>query len=134
MSRLAFLAVVSFLFSANTVKGQLAATQSSAILNHFADVKKSLSIQFGNPDFRHASFSSVQSNVMSQPGQPAWTGSTSNQSFSNGKFGRFYCWDAQGNLRSSYLFLDISGKKKRGLKLALTKHRLLFQERNRVAF
>jgi hypothetical protein len=134
MSRLAVLAVFLLLFSANAVKGQLAATQSSAILNHIADVKKSINMHFGRPDFRHASLSPMPSNVMSEPGRPSWTGSTSNQSFNNGKFGRFYCWDAQGNLRSSYLFLDISGKKKRGLKLALIKHRLLVENRNRVVF
>jgi hypothetical protein len=73
-------------------------------------------------------------NFMSTPGDPFWTGSVSAQSFNNGKFGRFYNWDAQGNLRSSCLFFDISPKGKRGLKLVFTKHRLMAGNNLRAAF
>ncbi|HMG91537.1 MAG TPA: hypothetical protein VK589_15870 [Chryseolinea sp.] len=133
-SRLAFLAVAVLFLSTDVVKGQFAATQSSSILNHFVDVKKSIIIPIGRSDFkyRHAVSSPMHLNVMSAPGDSFWTGSVSAQSFNNGKFGRFYCWDAQGNLRSSYLFVDISGKKKRGLKLVFPKHRLLLESRNKI--
>ncbi|HEX6889736.1 MAG TPA: hypothetical protein VF141_03560 [Chryseolinea sp.] len=133
-SRLAFLAVFFLFLSTVVVKGQFAATQSSAIVNHFVDVNKSISIQVGRPDFKHATVPPMHLNVTSVPGDPLWTGSVSAQSFNNGKFGRFYCWDAQGNLRSSYLFVDISGKKKRGLKLVFPRHRLLLENKNRIVF
>jgi len=135
-SRLAFLAVALLFLSTDVVKGQFATTQSSSILNHFADVKKSINIPTGNPDYKygHKVASPMYLNVLSAPGDSFWTGSVSAQSFNNGKFGRFYCWDAQGNLRSSYLFVDISGKKKRGLKLVFPKHRLLLENRNKLVF
>jgi hypothetical protein len=104
-SRLAFLAVALLVLSTGVVKGQFAAAQSSSILNHFADVNKSISIHISR-DFKYkqAAVPPMHLNVPSAPGDPLWTGSVSAQSFNNGKFGRFYCWDAQGNLRSSYLF------------------------------
>lgn len=46
-----------------------------------------------------------------------WIGSVTSQSYNQGKIGRYYYWDMQGNLRESSLFLDIAGKNKRGLKL-----------------
>ena len=134
--RLTFLAAVILFFSTGVVKGQLAVTQSSSILNHFA-TPKPLKIFVGRPDrtYTYNVYAVPMSvNVLSVPGDASWTGSISAQSFHNGKFGRFYCWDAQGNLRSSYLFLDISGKKKRGLKLALAKHRMLVDNRNKLVF
>jgi hypothetical protein len=134
-SRLAFLAVALLVLSTGVVKGQFAAAQSSSILNHFADVNKSISIHISR-DFKYkqAAVPPMHLNVPSAPGDPLWTGSVSAQSFNNGKFGRFYCWDAQGNLRSSYLFVEISGKKKRGLKLVFPKHRLLLENRNKIVF
>ena len=55
-----------------------------------------------------------------------WMGSTTRQSYNDGKIGRTYYWDQQGNLRGSMLFIDIAGKGKRGLKLAFARHRALF--------
>jgi hypothetical protein len=134
-SRLAFFAVVFLVLSTDVVKGQFAAAQSSSILN-FVDVNKSINIHVGRHTFRykHATVPPMHLNVMSVPGDPLWTGSVSTQSFNNGKFGRFYYWDAQGNLRSSSLFVDISGRKKRGLKLVLSKHRLLLENKNKIVF
>jgi len=51
-----------------------------------------------------------------------WMGSVTSQSYNQGKIGRYYYWDVQGNLRESYLFLDIAGKNKRGLKLVFPRH------------
>ena len=136
-TRLIFLAAMFLVFSANVVKGQFAVSQSSSVLNHFADaVNKPIKISVGSRDqtYKGATAPAMYLNILSVPGDPIWTGSITAQSFNNGKFGRFYCWDAQGNLRSSYLFLDISGKRKRGLKLVFPKHRLLFDNKNKIAF
>lgn len=46
-----------------------------------------------------------------------WMGSMTSQSYNKGKFGTYYLWDMQGNLRESRTFFDIAGKNKRGLKL-----------------
>ena len=46
-----------------------------------------------------------------------WTGTITTMSFNKGKFGTFYYWDVQGNLRGTRGFIDISGKNKRGFKL-----------------
>lgn len=135
--KLAVLAVVIFALSTNVVKGQLAASQSYSIINHVAEiVKRPLKIALGSidPNYKNTAVPPMHLNILSVPGDPIWTGSITAQSFNNGKFGRFYCWDAQGNLRSSYLFLDISGKRKRGLKLVFPKHRMLFDNKNRMAF
>ena len=59
-------------------------------------------------------------------GEFYWMGSTTRQSYNDGKYGRTYYWDAQGNLRGSTLFIDIAGKGKRGIKLAFSRHRSLF--------
>ena len=123
-------------FSANVAKGQLAVSQSSSVLNHFAvAVNKPIKISLGSGNQTYKNTApAMYLNILSVPGDPIWTGSITAQSFNNGKFGRFYCWDAQGNLRSSYLFLDISGKRKRGLKLVFPKHRLLVDNKNKIAF
>ncbi|HEY5747437.1 MAG TPA: hypothetical protein VIU12_15265 [Chryseolinea sp.] len=56
-----------------------------------------------------------------------WIGSVTSQSYNQGKIGRYYYWDMQGNLRESYLFLDIAGKNKRGLKLVFPRrHGFIF--------
>jgi hypothetical protein len=136
-ARLILLAALFLVFSANVVKGQLAVSQSSSILNHFAEaVNKPIKISLGSRDQVYKSITAppMYLNILSVPGDPIWTGSITSQSFNNGKFGRFYCWDAQGNLRSSYLFVDISGKRKRGLKLVFPKHRLLVDNKNKIAF
>ena len=65
-------------------------------------------------------------NTSSLLGNSYWMGSVTSQSFNQGKFGRYYYWDVQGNLRGSHLFLDIAGKNKRGLKLVFPRHRVLF--------
>ena len=134
-SRFAFLAALFLFLSTDVVKGQFAAAQSSSILNHFVEVNKTINIPVVSSGlkYKHVTVPPTHFN-MSVPGDQFSTGSVSAQSFNNGKFGRFYCWDAQGNLRSSYLFVDISGKKKRGLKLALAKHRLLMENKNRIVF
>lgn len=59
-------------------------------------------------------------------GDSYWMGSVTSQSYNHGKIGRYYYWDIQGNLRDSYLFFDIAGKNKRGLKLVFPRHRTLF--------
>ena len=46
-----------------------------------------------------------------------WTNAVTMQSYGKGKWGTFYYWDVQGNLREMKGFLDIAGKNKRGLKL-----------------
>lgn len=135
-SRLAFFAVLLVSLSTNSVKAQFATTQSSSIVPHFVDVTKSINIPVKNFNLKHkrAAAPLAYLNVTSVPGDSYWTGSVTTQSFNNGKFGRFFCWDAQGNLRSSYLFVDISGKKKRGLKLAFPKHRLFLENKNKLVF
>lgn len=52
-----------------------------------------------------------------------WMSTMTTQSYNQGKIGRFYLWDVQGNLRESKMFIDISGKNKRGLKLVFSKLR-----------
>jgi hypothetical protein len=134
-SRLAFLAVLLVSLSTSSVKAQLAATQSSSIISHFVEVRKTINIPRSlDMKHQHAVAPLAYFNVTSVPGDSYWTGSVTAQSFNNGKFGRFFCWDAQGNLRSSYLFVDISGKKKRGLKLVFPKHRLLLENKNKLVF
>ncbi len=59
-------------------------------------------------------------------GDSFWMGSMTTQSYNQGKIGRFYYWDIQGNLRGSLLFLDIAGKNKRGLKLVFPRQRGIF--------
>lgn len=59
-------------------------------------------------------------------GDSYWMGSVTTQSYNQGKIGRFYYWDVQGNLRGSLLFLDIAGKNKRGLKLVFPRHRGIY--------
>jgi hypothetical protein len=49
--------------------------------------------------------------------QMQWISSVSSLSFNNGKFGSYYYWDVSGNLIGTRGFIDIAGKKKRGLKL-----------------
>lgn len=48
-----------------------------------------------------------------------WLGSTTTQSFNNGKFGTVYYYDQLGNFRYANTFIDITGKNKRGIKLML---------------
>ncbi|HTE33920.1 MAG TPA: hypothetical protein VK666_26250 [Chryseolinea sp.] len=69
---------------------------------------------------------SLPVNTTSLLGDNFWLGSVTQQSYNQGKIGRFYYWDVQGNLRGSYLFLDIAGKNKRGLKLVFPRHKALF--------
>ncbi len=49
--------------------------------------------------------------------QSMWINNVTSQSYNNGKFGTYYYWDVQGNLRDTRGFIDISGKNKRGFKL-----------------
>lgn len=65
-------------------------------------------------------------NTTSPLGEFFWMGSTTRQSYNEGKIGRTYYWDIQGNLRGSTLFIDIAGKGKRGLKLAFVRYREMF--------
>lgn len=46
-----------------------------------------------------------------------WSGTVTTLSFNKGKFGSYFYWDVQGNLRGTRGFIDISGKNKRGFKL-----------------
>jgi len=69
---------------------------------------------------------SMPVNTTALLGENYWMGSVTQQSYNGGKVGRYYYWDVQGNLRGSYLFVDIAGKNKRGLKLVFPRHRSLF--------
>lgn len=75
------------------------------------------------PSVAHLSLPSTTTALL---GDDYWIGSITQQSYNQGKIGRYYYWDLQGNLRGSYLFLDIAGKNKRGLKLVFPRHRALF--------
>lgn len=46
-----------------------------------------------------------------------WTNNITTQSYRQEKWGTYYYWDVQGNLREMKGFIDIAGKNKRGLKL-----------------
>jgi hypothetical protein len=46
-----------------------------------------------------------------------WSGTVTTLSFNKGKFGSYFYWDVQGNLRGTRGFIDLSGKNKRGFKL-----------------
>jgi len=46
-----------------------------------------------------------------------WLSQMTTQTMVDGKMGTYYLWDQQGNLRESRFFVDIGGKKNRGLKL-----------------
>lgn len=46
-----------------------------------------------------------------------WSGTVTTLSFNKGKFGSYFYWDVQGNLRATRGFIDISGKNRRGFKL-----------------
>ncbi len=46
-----------------------------------------------------------------------WTANVTTMSYNKGKFGTYFYWDVQGNLRGTRGFIDISGRNKRGLKL-----------------
>lgn len=71
-------------------------------------------------------FMSLPVNTTSLLGDSYWMGSVTTQSYNQGKIGRYYYWDIQGNLRGSHFFLDIAGKNKRGLKLVFPRHRAIF--------
>lgn len=51
-----------------------------------------------------------------------WTSQVTSQSYGNGKWGTYYYWDIQGNLREMRGFVDLAGKNKRGLKLVFPWH------------
>ena len=133
LATLALLVLISI--SASSVKGQLIYSQAASISGYFSNASHTIKLPqtiLSNFNYKITSPSSLPLNSSYSPGNPFSVGSVSAQSFNNGKFGRCYNWDAQGNLRSSYLFVDISGKKKRGLKLVFTKHRLIIDTRNKV--
>lgn len=71
-------------------------------------------------------FMNLPLNTSSFSGDPYWMGSVTTQSYNRGKIGRYYYWDMQGNLQGSHLFLDVAGKKKRGLKLVFPRQRTIF--------
>jgi hypothetical protein len=71
-------------------------------------------------------FMSLPMNTSSFSGDPYWMGSVTTQSYNRGKIGRYYYWDMQGNLKGSYLFLDVAGKGKRGLKLVFPRQRTFY--------
>ncbi|MEO8473875.1 MAG: hypothetical protein ABI477_16865 [Chryseolinea sp.] len=77
--------------------------------------------------FRSSStYRMLASNSHQFAGDPYWVGTVTQQSYNKGKIGRFYYWDLQGNLRDSFLFVDIAGRNRRGLKLVFPQHRALF--------
>ena len=78
---------------------------------------------------KQSTFYKPSAQLLSLPvsqGESYWMGSITTQSYNQGKIGRFYYWDIQGNLRGSNLFLDIAGKNKRGLKLVFPRYRAIF--------
>ncbi len=81
-----------------------------------------INYQYSNPRF---TISPVNAN-----GYAYWLGSTTTQSFNNGKFGTIYYYDVTGNMQYSRSFIDIAGKNKRGLKLMLpTLNQRMFMQR-----
>lgn len=67
---------------------------------------------------------------MNANGYSYWLGSTTTQSFNNGKFGTVYYYDVMGNMQYARTFIDIAGKNKRGLKLMLpTLNQRMFTQR-----
>jgi hypothetical protein len=51
-----------------------------------------------------------------------WINNVTTLSYNNGKFGTYYYWDLQGNLRGTRGFIDLSGKNRRGIKLLFPWH------------
>ncbi len=120
-----------------TVLGQHSMAKISAPLSYlrteFNDDDNARSKKWSLPGFSGDKQSTYRPArpFMSQPvnmnlGDSYWMGSVTTQSYNQGKIGRFYYWDIQGNLRGSHLFLDIAGKNKRGLKLVFPRHRRIF--------
>ena len=54
--------------------------------------------------------------------QAFWINSVTSLTYNNGKFGTYYYWDLQGNLRGTRGFIDLSGKNKLGIKLLFPWH------------
>jgi hypothetical protein len=54
--------------------------------------------------------------------QAFWINNITSLSYNNGKFGTYYYWDLQGNLRGTRGFIDLSGKSKLGIKLLFPWH------------
>jgi hypothetical protein len=71
-------------------------------------------------------FMSLPLNTSSFSGDSYWLGSVTTQSYNRGKIGRYYYWDMLGNLQGSHLFLDVAGKRKRGLKLVFPRQRTFY--------
>ena len=71
-------------------------------------------------------YMSLPLNTSAFSGDSYWMGSATTQSYNRGKIGRYYYWDMLGNLQGSHLFLDVAGKRKRGLKLVFPRQRTFF--------
>jgi hypothetical protein len=48
-----------------------------------------------------------------------WAGYMTTQSMRKGKFGTYYFWDVQGNLRESRFFVDVNRKNKYSFKIVV---------------
>ena len=76
--------------------------------------------QFGNTNRHRLSsprLTQTSTTTSDRRGGTYWTSNITMQSYGKGKWGTFYYWDVQGNLREMKGFIDIAGKNKRGLKL-----------------
>ncbi|MFZ1807009.1 MAG: hypothetical protein WAU36_07310 [Cyclobacteriaceae bacterium] len=108
-----------FLSSEAQLHVPLSATHESNQLSAYTLPDYSLS------SYRHKSIKPKPSSIWlaqtssytGESGSTYWTGNITTQSYGKGKWGTFYYWDVQGNLRDMKGFIDIAGKNKRGLKL-----------------
>jgi hypothetical protein len=99
----------------------LSGRQRSSIFGRWRSDQQ-INYRYSNPRF---TVSPVNAN-----GYSYWVGSTTTQSFNNGKFGTVYYYDVMGNMQYARTFIDIAGKNKRGLKLMLpTLNQRMFMQR-----
>lgn len=67
-------------------------------------------------NYQTPALTSIPGNTFNQSSS-FWINNVSSQSYNNGRFGTYYYWDIQGNLRGTRGFIDLSGKNRRGVKL-----------------
>ncbi len=91
----------------------------------FLKETKALHPSSGNLNMMHTPVSSTSHSISLKAltGDYFGVASTMQRSYDQRKFGRIYFWDQQGNLKGSSLFVDISGKNKRGPVLILARHK-----------
>ena len=133
----AYFAFSIVLLQASIANGQVSMRNNSSVVNiQYAGsnvvntVRKELLPGLREDPQRHyklaVPFLSLPANSSSFDGDSYWMGSVTTQSYNRGKIGRYYYWDMLGNLQGSYLFFDVAGKGKRGLKLVFPRQRTSF--------